>query len=380
MRGTLDDMADRVSGYQQHLRFSLRVHRMLSAAGGNSCFSPYSVASALALICQAARGRTAEQLRELVCPGEPDIAKHLELLRDASILEADKHGEQPVFAVSNALWVDDELNVHESFRTDLAGWPGAKLEHAPFSSDPERSRRMINADVAETTRELITELIPAGAVDTETVASLINALYVKAAWRNRFADDDTVEDTFHAPGGRRRVPMMSQVERLPYGAVDGWQSVALPAAGGVEATVLLPDDDLDEAEAQLDEDLLDRLLTKRRKRRIALHLPRLDVGMNISLAEPLQQLGVRDVFTKYADLTGLSGDPRVSVSNVLHESVLKLDEQGLEGAAATAVMMRLTSVDTGEPIDFRVDRPFLLLVRHASTGAIYFLTRVANPK
>jgi serpin B len=67
------------------------------------------------------------------------------------------------------------------------------------------------------------------------------------------------------------------------------------------------------------------------------------------------------------------------VSDALHESVLKLDEQGLEGAAATAMMIRLTAVSSETPVEVRVDRPFLLLVRHAATGAVYFLARVTDP-
>ena len=56
-----------------------------------------------------------------------------------------------------------------------------------------------------------------------------------------------------------------------------------------------------------------------------------------------------------------------------------MDEQGFEGAAATALTMRLTSMIVDEPVAVTVDRPFLLLVRHAGTGAVYFLARVVEP-
>jgi serpin B len=67
------------------------------------------------------------------------------------------------------------------------------------------------------------------------------------------------------------------------------------------------------------------------------------------------------------------------VSEVLHQAVLRVDEQGFEGAAATALTMRLTSMIIDEPVAVTVDRPFLLLVRHAGTGAVYFLARVVEP-
>ena len=93
----------------------------------------------------------------------------------------------------------------------------------------------------------------------------------------------------------------------------------------------------------------------------------------------LRGLGVRTMFTDEADLSGLSPDPRLTVSEVLHQAVLRVDEQGFEGAAATALTMRLTSMIIDDPVTVTVDRPFLLLVRHAGTGALHFLARVVEP-
>ncbi|MPY79821.1 MAG: serpin family protein [Actinophytocola sp.] len=388
-----------VTAQRQHLRFALALHRVLASVGGTTCFSPYSVASALGLAYQAARGKTAEELRALLSGDEPDIAKQVELLAEAASLDA-IGDEDPVLAVSNTLWAWDKLRVNEDFGADLAGWPGAKLAHAPFVSDPEGAREAINADVARTTRDLITELVPEGAVTVDTVASLVNALYLKAAWRNPFAAAQTTDEVFHAPGGDRTVPMMRQVEQFGYAAAGGWRAAVLPATGGVQAVVLLPDaassggasgsvgtiatpeaagTSLAHAEATLDADTLAGLLDAVRTRRVSLRLPRVDVGMNVSLTRALGELGVSELFTSAADLSGLSDDPRLMVSDALHESVLKLDEDGLEGAAATAMMIRMTSVIVAEPVSFVVDRPFLLLIRHATTGAVYFLARVTDP-
>jgi serpin B len=62
--------------------------------------------------------------------------------------------------------------------------------------------------------------------------------------------------------------------------------------------------------------------------------------------------------------------------------VLTVDEAGLEGAAATAMMMtRLAAVGPPpRPVRVRVDRPFLVLVRHRPSGALYFLARVTDPR
>jgi serpin B len=171
---------------------------------------------------------------------------------------------------------------------------------------------------------------------------------------------------------------MALSEQIGYAATDGWQVVRLPAIGGVEANVLLPDDDLATAEPDLDADLLGRLLDAPRQQQVNLRLPKVDVRMKAELSTPLDQLGVTTVFTNSADLSGIT-EARLAVQAVLHESVLKLDEQGLEGAAATAIMMRMVSMPTARPVELQVDRPFLLVVRHKETGVVYFLARVVDP-
>ncbi|MFD4191041.1 serpin family protein [Amycolatopsis thermoflava] len=363
-----------------HLRFSLAVHRVVAGASGDSVVSPYSIASALGLASQAADGPAAEELLHLLTGGDPDIAKQADLLRAAATLDNTTRQEDPVLAVANTLWAWDELPVRDTFLADLAGWPGASAKTAPFVTDPDGARRAINADVAETTRDLIPELLPPDSVGADTVASLVNALYLKAAWQHPFREATTRDEQFHSPGGPRRVRMMRQTERLGYAHQDGWQVVELPGAG-VTATVLLPDGDLAAQEPDLDDTRLATLLAAPKRVQVDLRLPKIDLDRPADLTGALKHLGVCTLFEPgEAPLGRLTPDPRAFVSAVQHQAVLKLDEQGLEGAAATAVMIRtLAAVTPADPVEVRVDRPFLLLVRHARTGVVYFFARVVEP-
>lgn len=372
-------MAELDENTSDHLLFCLTLHAAVAGDGQNSCFSPYSVASALGLLSRAARGKTADELVSLLARNFDGLRKLAVSLRGAATLDEAHGRDEPVLAVSNTLWALDELPIEDGFRAELAAWPGGQVASAPFAADPEGARLMINADVAERTRGLIPELLPPDSVDAETVASLVNALYLRAAWVHKFTDGATEPADFHAPGGVRKVPMMRQSELLGYGARDGWQVVAMPAVGGVQAVVLLPDGDLAEAESALDERSLAALLSSPKTHTVGLSLPKFSLDVSTPLTEVCQGLGVREVFTRGGDLTGLTPDPRVYVSAILHQAVLKIDEQGLEGAAATAVMFRAMSMTSADPVEVVVDRPFLLLVRHATTGMVYFFARVVEP-
>ncbi|MGH4017349.1 MAG: serpin family protein, partial [Pseudonocardiaceae bacterium] len=110
--------------------------------------------------------------------------------------------------------------------------------------------------------------------------------------------------------------------------------------------------------------------------------PRLRLEWSARLSEPLAALGARELFDRdRADLTGLTPARPAWVDEVVHRAVLRIDEHGLEGAAATAVVVAMRALVTppAEPLLVEVDRPFLLLIRHQRTGALYFLTRVTDP-
>ncbi|MFD2419980.1 serpin family protein [Amycolatopsis pigmentata] len=364
---------------RDHLRFGFTLHRAIAGEGGNSCFSPYSVASALGLTAQAASGQTTRELVELLAAGDPDIAKQADLLRSAATLPEQSRREAPVLEVANTLWADQGLPIVEDFAVELAAWPRGTVEPAPFAADSEAARRLINADVARTTRDLIPELLAPGSVDSDTVASLVNALYLKTSWTHPFSGTEDAD--FHSPSGTRRVPTMRQSENLGYANADGWQLVELPAVGGVVATILLPDGDLADQESTMDVSRFGSLLDGKGYRQVRLAMPRFKLDTRAGLKAVLEGLGVRAMFQRdEADFSRLTPVRPVWVDGVVHQAVLRIDEQGLEGAAATATTFRTLSMISGPPpVEVVVDRPFLLLVRHAGTGVVYFFARVVEP-
>lgn len=348
---------------REHLAFALALHDVVAAdRTANACWSPYSVASALGVASLAAKGETREQLVALLGEG------------NAELLAKAVPGDEAEFAVANTLWAAEDVEINPGFTDGLAAWPGGKARQAPFATDPEGSRKLINADVADTTNDLIPELIGPGLIGSDTVATVVNALYLKTAWLGTFSDTEPLP--FHAPAGTVEVPTMRREAKMRHAVGDGWQAVSLPAHGEVEAIVLLPDGDL----GGLAPDELRALVDALEFRQVELFLPKLAVSVSATLKSALTRLGVTKLFESDGDLTGLTPDPRVLVDEIIHEAVLKIDEDGLEGAAATAVVFRTVSFEGYvEPTTVRVDRPYLLLVRHASTGAVYFLAQVVDP-
>jgi serine protease inhibitor len=348
--------------HRAHLEFVLGLHAQLPAEG-NLCWSPYSVSAALGLVAAGARGPTHDELTAVLGDDLGGLVRDSASVRDAEL------------AVANSLWMDGRPRFHEEYQQTVLGMPGGALHTTDFRHDPEGSRHKINDDVAQTTRGLIQELLAAGMITPETAAVIVNALYLKVAWRTAFPETETTSAPFRAPSGTRKVPTMRQRERMRYAAARGWRMVSLPTASEVVVDVLVPQ----LVGAPLTVDVLSSLYAASRATTVDLMLPRFRVESEAVLNDHLHRLGVVTAFTRDADFSGITNDSRIFIDLVVHKAVLRADEQGFEGAAATAVVMRTVSMELGEPVEFHVDEPFLVLVRHPGTGAIYFVTRVVEP-
>lgn len=352
-----------------HLALALRLHRGFAPdTRRNACHSPLSVTAALGVSAEATAGSTRAELLDALG------FSRLDELRAAVVASA--RAERAELAIANTVWAEERIELAGRFLERLAGWPNANARAAPFHTDPERARLLINDDVAETTRGLIEELVPPGAVETGTVAAIVNALYLKASWEHPFGEHATEPAAFAGVG---EVPMMRLNNRLRYGETAQWQAVILPAGPEVEAAVLVPRGELAAAEPALTTSTLRTLVDEADEAPVELSLPRLHVRGGGSLRGVLAGMGVRRLFEPGAEFTPMTSAD-VLVSEVLHESVLRVDERGFTGAAATAMFVRLAMVtDSRRPHVVRADHPFLLLVRDRRTGLVHFLARIVDP-
>ncbi|PSK84199.1 serpin B [Murinocardiopsis flavida] len=349
-----------------HLAYALRLHTVLHAEARNGLvWSPYSVAAALGLIAAGSGGRTREEFTALL---GGDIDAHLAALDDAVT------GDDGL-ASATGLWVRSDLPLHPEFEARLRARPDSGVHPADFEHDPEGVRRTVNTEVAKVTRGMIEELLEPGWVAPTFQALLVNALWMRLQWESPFAAERTAPLDFHAPGGTRRVPAMHKDAKLPYAEWDGWRMVSLAGQGGLVLDVLLPD----RGAADLTPAVLGALHRAASARdEVRLALPRFELTGRVELAGPLAETGVRTVFSDAADLSGISPRP-LAVDRVIHQAVLKVDEKGAEGAAATAVGMRLAMAPVKpRVITFTVDRPFTVVVRRRA--AILFLGEVAAPE
>lgn len=357
----------------------------LSATGGNLAVSPFSVAVALGMTVNGARGQTLDEMLDVLASDSADkvnagfnaVAQHVESLAGPVKRWKDDDAEIAL-DTANSLFGQQGVTWEPAFLDALAASYGAGMQQVDYEAATEAARKAINAWTAERTRDKIPELIPSGVLTPLTRLVLVNALYLKAPWESPFEKSMTEDGDFRlADGSMVSVPMMRSPDPIGGATGNGWRSARIAYAGGTLAmTVVLPDDDLD---ALVSDGGLADIVAAPTSLSVSLTMPRWTFRSPSPLGDALKALGMPTAFEPAAaDLSGMSAELDLFILAVLHEVFIAVDEEGTEAAAATAVVVNETSASIPDD-QLVLDRPFLFVIHDVEHGTPLFVGRVADP-
>ncbi|HEY1960756.1 MAG TPA: serpin family protein [Polyangiaceae bacterium] len=330
---------------------------------GNFVYSPTSLAGALETVRRGARGATAAELDAAL--GAADSEK----LPDFA----------PAVTTTTALFVDDGARLEPSF------FGATKVD---FQGHPDRARIHINRWVAEQTHDRVRDLLAAGLVVRDTRMLAVSTIHLKAVWLTAFPHGSTRLDPFRVgAGATKNVETMHGRVTAMVGEHAGARILDLPylpsrTGAALALTIMLPkNDDLAAVESAYRRSGLAPFAdAANRPGRIDVALPRFSVSSSGDVAEALRAIGVRRAFTDQADFTGISRTEPLRLSAVVQQAFVQVDESGTEAAAAsTGGTVEITSARIEAPLAFKVDHPFLFVIRDRTSGVVLFAGRVVDP-
>jgi serpin B len=396
-------------------------------APGNVVFSPYSIGTAMAMALAGARGQTE---REMVAVLKQRLARPQIDAANATVLSIlngyDKSAGVPAcpegmrpngercesaagadcqfparregdvclverkyppsarLAVANALMLAQQGGlVSKSYQALLKDTYAADVFQNATLDD-------VNAWVGRKTEGKIDRILDA--LDPNSAAVLLNAVYFKAKWASVFGKSATKDEAFNlAPERQISLPMMRQVESYAFVARPGYRAVRLPyEVHALGMIIVVPDaiEGLAEVSGRLVQELPQLLADLRSpavRKVVDLTMPRFKASFKAELAQLFRQAGMTRAFSlRDADFSGMTGRPPaqapLAIDQIVHRAVIEVMEDGTEAAAATAVTMRTVSAPPRQPEVLRVDRPFLFYIIDDVTGAILFQGRIVDPR
>lgn len=369
--------------------FALELFRTLNESNptGNIFFSPFSISSALAMVFLGAKGSTAAQLSKTFhFDSVEDVHSRFQSLN----AEVSRRGASHTLKVANRLYGEKTYNFLAEFLASTQKLYGADLAPVDFQHATEDARKEINQWVKGQTEGKIPELLAEGVVDNMTKLVLVNAIYFKGLWEEKFMTEDTTDAPFRLnKKDTKTVKMMYQKKKFPCGYISDLKCKVLemPYQGGeLSMVILLPNDIEDESTGlkKIEEQITLEKLREWTKREnlenveVHLKLPRFKIEESYILNSNLVRLGLQDLFNNSkADLSGMSGSRDLFISKIVHKSFVEVNEEGTEAAAATAGIAAFCMLLHEE--EFTVDHPFLFFIRHNPTSNVLFLGRVCSP-
>jgi serine protease inhibitor len=301
------------------------------------------------------------------------------------VLEA-LHKADPgaLLEIANALWLRKDLAVAPEFVALNKNYYGADVRSLDFAGDPQRAAEIINAWVNRNTQGKIPSIV--ADLERDTALVLTDAVYFKGGWSDVFDPHVSKPRAFFGPDGKSApTPMMERHGIYSYLETADFQGIRLPYGNGQFAMyVFLPraKDGLGKLLKSLDQPHWTQWMAKFARRSGMIVLPKFEIRYGEKLNAALEAMGMGVAFNEKADFSGIVRSDSIRISDVEHKTNVKVDEQGTEAAAATAVIIRLTSavLVTGAPFSMTVDHPFVFAIAERGTGAILFVGTVVDPE
>ncbi|MEC3881469.1 serpin family protein [Parapedobacter sp. 10938] len=361
-------------------RFAFEFFRTATGSLGtneNAMLSPLSVGMALAMTHNGAIGETRNAIEKALKFDGFDAAAinayYRKLVADLPQLDP-----RTTLDIANSIWYRQGFDVLPGFLEVNREFYKAEVNVLDFA-DPD-APDVINDWVSKKTKKKIPTIIEGG-IPGDMMMYLINAVYFKGAWEQRFDKKQTEKGTFtRADGTTLQTDFMRVKHTFNVAATDVVEAIELPYGDKrFSMVVLKPRDGVDLmqlSEKLADGDLWDKLASSFYSRETQLALPRFKFSYENKLNDELTDMGMGIAFTPAADFSGISSAP-LAISEVKHKSFIEVNEEGTEAAAVTSVGMVMTSLP--QAYTFDVNRPFLFAIREMNTGLILFIGQVNDP-
>ncbi|KAM3595412.1 uncharacterized protein V6R79_023122 [Siganus canaliculatus] len=364
----------------KNMDFAMNLYRKISTFHDeNIVFSPLSISTSFAALLMASDGVTREEilkglnLDQLDRNDQPELLPKLFQLLNANIMQnGSLHLDQDM-----AFFIKQHFEVEKIFEEQIKTFFDAEVMSVDFS-DKIPSITLINEYIKQKTLNKIPHML--SNLDPMTRLMMINTIFFQGEWQIPFDRNLTENAPFYIDNySVVQVPMMYtedkfyMTEDVPLGA----KVLKLPYKNGISMLILLPNKNRDYTTID-DEINAEKFLSwikMLKKTKLEVILPKFTLEQSYSLHNLLPDMGMASVFSNSANLTKLSKNEELQVSEALHKTVIEMDETGTTAAAATTMGITPYSL----PRTFSVNRPFFFFIYHEHTNCLLFMGRVIDP-
>ncbi|XP_076242555.1 antichymotrypsin-2 isoform X2 [Calliopsis andreniformis] len=325
---------------------------------GNLIMSPLSVSVVLAMAAYGARGETEEQFKKVL---HLPSSKTLGTSGYQALIDSINGIKENKLLLANKVFAAEKFAVKPDYKSLTENYFRSVTQLVNFAKSNEAANT-INTWVQQNTNNRINELVSPGDLNAMTALVLVNAVYFKGQWKNKFNPTFTKDMPFHVNENTvKNVPTMYRQGSYKYGELPNLNAkfIEIPYKGNeLSMVIILPNEinGLAAVEQKLQSVSLADILNQGYERDVQLFLPKFKIEKKIELNGILGKMGLTSMFSSRANFSGIADDDLV-VSKVVQKAFIEVNEEGSEAAAATGIVLMKLSLEF--PVEFEVTRPFV---------------------
>ena len=314
----------------------------------NIMVSPLSIYHILSLTANGAATITLEEMLKTLCH-----KNKIELNKENSLISS---------TISKLKSIQMANAIFTKFKPEQVFIKAVEIYK--FTIDDLKSKEQVNSWCSKATNGKIPTIID----DINGIMMiLINAIYFKGVWKKTFDENLTTKNEFLNFNKEKKITdFMNMSHDFKYFESKNVQAIEIDYnKDNLNALIILPqaEKDINIYLKNFSNEKYQQINKGLKNHKVELSLPKFEIKYEGELKNILISLGMKSAFGG-ADFSVMRKEKDILISRVIHKTFIKVDEQGTEAAAVTAVVMRKMAVIPKEPPKImNVNHPFLFIIR-----------------
>lgn len=328
----------------------------------NVIYSPVNVYIAMGMLARITGGDTQKEILSML--GETsidDVRDNIKFLFEYLSID----DELMITSLANSIWINSNVEFKEELINELSNDYYSSVFSGEMGS--EALNVMYRDWINDNTNNLLSDQVAELNLSSQTIISLVSTIYYKVQWSETFEEYNNYEGSFYLADEEINCEYMNNSSEMYFYSTDIFTAIEIPTING-GAWYFLPNEGFTTEDVLNDEGLYQILSgnyeeVTRENAMVFYHIPKYDAESKLKLINGFKNLGVTSVFGN-GDFSPLTDSSDVFVSSIVHGARVITNEDGIEAAAFTEILLDGCALLEEELkiVDFDCNRPFVTVI------------------
>lgn len=347
-------------------------------SNGSFIMSPISVGYLLGMLNAGAEGETQRQITDVLGldVSAQEINQHFKKIMN----EASSVDSTVTIKIANSININSARGYRliPKYKENMQKFYDAQIDAFPFTDD--RNVDIINNWCNTHTDGMIPKILDS--LDPYAAMYLLNAVFFKASWTDKFDPNYTRNKVFTKEDGTiLEHKMMHVAIKAAYGSNDLCKMLRLPYGNGsYSMNVLLPHQG--KTVGDIIQSLSAQQLEQQRTQEMTTYnvdvlMPRFTTESETHLEGVLSSMGMPLAFhPRTAEFSNMVKDEELWISMMMQKAKIEVNEKGTKASAVTIARgykKGFAGDNRQKNAEFHATRPFVYYIVDNSSGTIYFM-------